>query len=109
MEDKEVMPLIDRMDYLVNRVSADFHRYLFGKVKCRRETFFLNQLRSAGHDVVYPPKGDFLVDGRWLFDVGGKGKGFGQVKDIPDSFVVNDDVEIGIDNKIPLWLFGFLY
>ncbi|MCR5413468.1 MAG: AAA family ATPase [Kiritimatiellae bacterium] len=74
-----------------------------------RETFFLNQLRSAGHKVTYPPKGDFLVDGRYLFEVGGKGKGFDQIKDIPESFVANDDVETGVGNKIPLWLFGFLY
>ena len=76
---------------------------------CRRETFFLNQLRSSGHEVVYPAKGDFLVDDRWLFEVGGQGKSFDQIKDIPDSYVANDDVEVGIDNKIPLWLFGFLY
>lgn len=74
-----------------------------------REAFFLNQLRGAGHDVKYPPQGDFIVDGRWLFEVGGPGKGFGQVKDLPDSFVVADDIEIGFGNKIPLWLFGFLY
>ena len=74
-----------------------------------RETFFLNQVRSAGLSVAYPPKGDFRVEGKYLFEVGGKGKGFDQVKDIPNSFVVNDDVEIGFGNKIPLWLFGFLY
>ena len=74
-----------------------------------RESFFLNQLRGAGHDVKYPPLGDFKVDSRWLFEVGGSGKGFDQIKDIPDSFVVNDDTEIGFGNKIPLWLFGFLY
>jgi len=74
-----------------------------------RETFFVNQLRAAGYDVRLSPKGDFKVDGRWLFEVGGKGKGFGQIKDVPDSYVVNDEVEIGLGNKIPLWLFGFLY
>ena len=74
-----------------------------------RETFFVGQLRAAGHSVTCPSTGDFLVDDRYLFEVGGKGKGFDQIKDIPDSFVVNDDVEIGHGNKIPLWLFGFLY
>ena len=73
-----------------------------------RETFFLNQLRHS-HAVTYPPQGDFIVDGKWLFEVGGQGKGFGQIKDLPDSFVVNDDTEVGFGNKIPLWLFGFLY
>ena len=74
-----------------------------------RETFFLNQLKASGHEVVYPPKGDFKVDGKYLFEVGGKGKTFKQIADLPDSYVVNDDVEIGFGNKIPLWLFGFLY
>ena len=74
-----------------------------------RETYFLNQLRAAGHLVMCPPAGDFLVDGRHLFEVGGRGKGFDQIKDIPDSFVANDGVEVGFGNKIPLWLFGFMY
>lgn len=74
-----------------------------------REAFFLNQLRGAGHDVKYPPQGDFKVDGKWLFEVGGPGKGFSQIKDLPNSFVVADDIELGFGNKIPLWLFGFLY
>ena len=73
-----------------------------------REAFFLNQVTN-GHAITYPKKGDFLVDDRWLFEVGGRGKGFSQIKDIPDSYVVNDDVEVGFGNKIPLWLFGFLY
>ena len=74
-----------------------------------RESFFLNQLRGGGHAVAYPGAGDFLVDKKFLFEVGGKGKGFDQIKDVPNSFVVNDDVEIGFGNRIPLWLFGFLY
>ena len=56
-----------------------------------------------------PSQGGLFVDGKHLFVVGGKGKGFKQIADVPDSYVVNDDVEIGIGNKIPLWLFGFLY
>lgn len=73
-----------------------------------RETFFVNQL-SNGHRLTYPKRGDFLVDDKFLFEVGGKGKTFKQIKDIPDSYVVNDGVEVGFGNKIPLWLFGFLY
>ena len=73
-----------------------------------REAFFVNQL-SNGHVLTYPKKGDFMVDDRWLFEVGGRGKGFAQIKDMPDSYVVNDGVETGFGNKIPLWLFGFLY
>ena len=74
-----------------------------------RETFFASQLRAASHKVVAPPAGDFRVDDRYLFEIGGPGKGFEQIKDIPDSYVAQDGVETGIGNKIPLWLFGFLY
>ena len=73
-----------------------------------RETFFCNQLRTD-HEVVFPGTGDFLVDGKYLFEVGGVGKGFSQIKDIKDSYVVVDDTELGLDHKIPLWIFGFLY
>ena len=60
--------------------------------------------------VVYlSPFGNCLVDGEYLFEVGSKDKTFKQIKDIPNSYVVNDEVEVGIGNKIPLWLFGFLY
>ena len=76
-----------------------------GKV---RETFFASMM-SVGHEVAYPKAGDLLVDNRYLFEIGGAGKGFDQIKDLPDSFVAMDDVETGIGNKIPLWLFGFLY
>ena len=74
-----------------------------------RETYFTNQLRASGHAVTSPGQGDFLVDDKHLFEVGGKGKTFKQIADVPNSYVVNDDVEVGIGSKIPLWLFGFLY
>ena len=74
-----------------------------------RETFFVNQLTAAGHKVSTPQKGDFIVDDRWLFEIGGEGKGFSQIKGIEESFVANDGVEVGIGNKIPLWRFGCLY
>ena len=74
-----------------------------------RETFFVNQLRAAGYEVMSPAKGDFIIGGKTLFEIGGAGKGFSQIKDIAESYVVNDGVELGLGNKIPLWLFGFLY
>lgn len=73
-----------------------------------RETFFLNQL-SLGHEVRYPKVGDFLVDRNYLFEVGGKGKTFDQIKDIPNSYLAVDDTETGHGNRIPLWMFGLLY
>ena len=75
----------------------------------KRETFFLNQLRSAGYIVQYPKQGDFIVNKKWLFEVGGKKKSFEQIKDISNSFLAVDDTEIGRKSRIPLWMFGLLY
>jgi len=73
-----------------------------------RESFFANQLKES-HALTTSKQGDFIVDNRYTFEVGGKNKGFKQIKDIENSFVVQD-VDNTEDNcKIPLWLFGFLY
>lgn len=72
-----------------------------------RETFFKNQL-SISHEVALPAKGDFKIDQKYLFEVGGRKKSFNQIKDEKDSFLAIDSIEIGNGNKIPLWLFGFL-
>lgn len=73
-----------------------------------RESMFCSML-MPNHAVSIPKKGDFLVDDRYTFEVGGKNKTFKQIKDVKDSFIASDDIEIGSGNKIPLWLFGFLY
>ena len=73
-----------------------------------RETYFYNQV-SKDHVVTYTGIGDFVVDGKWTFEVGGKTKNFRQIADLPSSYVVNDDTAVGMGNRIPLWLFGFLY
>ena len=78
------------------------------KVGAERECTFASFL-SVNHRVGYAKAGDFIVDNRYLFEIGGKSKGFSQIKDIPDSFIVADDIEFGLGNKIPLWIFGFLY
>ena len=73
-----------------------------------RETFVLNQL-SVGHQVTYPTTGDFLVDGRWLLEVGGRNKTLKQLQGKPDSYIISDDLEFRTGQKIPLWMFGMLY
>ncbi|MCF6206632.1 MAG: AAA family ATPase [Sulfurovum sp.] len=73
-----------------------------------RESFFANAIVDM-YDLNYANQGDFLVDETYTFEIGGKNKGFDQIKDIQNSFVVADDIEVGFGNKIPLWLFGFLY
>lgn len=73
-----------------------------------RETFFANQVSSLNR-LNISKKGDFLVNEKYTIEIGGKNKGFEQIQNIENSFVVADDIEIGSANKIPLWLFGFLY
>jgi predicted AAA+ superfamily ATPase len=73
-----------------------------------RETFFMNQI-SKDHMVISPKHGDFRVDEKFSFEVGGKNKSFRQIKDVQDSFVASDEIERGFGNRVPLWLFGFLY
>ena len=73
-----------------------------------RETFFANQC-TANYKISASKQGDFVVDDRYVFEVGGRNKTFKQIKDIKDSFVAMDDIESGFGNKIPLWLFGFTY
>lgn len=73
-----------------------------------RETFFESQVRVA-HILRLPQKGDFLVDDKYLFEIGGKNKTNKQTSNAADSYIVQDDIENGYFNYIPLWLFGFLY
>ena len=73
-----------------------------------RETFFYSQL-LVSHEVKYPNQGDFLVDDRYLFEVGGRKKTFDQIADVANSFLAIDDTEVGHGHRIPLWLFGFIY
>jgi hypothetical protein len=73
-----------------------------------RETFFLNQV-GKHHEVTYPKSTDFLVEGKYYFEVGGKSKKRKQLPSlVENAFVVSDEIEIGIGNRIPLWLFGYL-
>ena len=74
-----------------------------------RESYFSGILQSTQHSITASKKGDFLVNDKYTFEVGGKNKTFKQIKNIENSFVVADDIEIGSSNKIPLYLFGFLY
>lgn len=73
-----------------------------------RETFVASML-APGHRLSEPPTGDFLVDEKYILEVGGRSKSFKQIANIPDSFVVADDEETGFGNRIPMWMFGLLY
>lgn len=70
-----------------------------------REVFFMSMFDELNTS----KNGDFIISNKYTLELGGKNKGYKQIRDIPDSFIVSDDIEIGSGNKIPLWLFGFLY
>ena len=74
-----------------------------------RETFAVNQLLHS-HQVEYKKtNGDFMVDGKYTFEVGGSGKDYTQIADLPDSYILADDIELPVGHKLPLWLIGFIY
>ncbi len=83
----------------------------------QRETFFVNQIKSAYYNqskliddtILLSKNGDFKLLNQYTVEIGGKNKGFNQIKDLENSFIAADEIEIGFKNKIPLWLFGFLY
>ncbi|NOQ31498.1 MAG: hypothetical protein GQ570_10275 [Helicobacteraceae bacterium] len=81
-----------------------------------RESFFSGIVCNAEHSITASKKGDFIIDEKYTIEVGGKSKSFKQtsvplegIKDMDNSYVVADDMEVGSGNKIPLYLFGFLY
>jgi len=74
-----------------------------------RETFFASMIENSEHTMILAKKGDFEVDGNYVFEVGGANKTFTQIKGVEESYLALDDIEHGIGKKIPLWLFGFLY
>ena len=73
-----------------------------------RETFFLQHV-SVMHSVTLPDKGDFLLNNKYTFEVGGKNKKQHQIAGLEDAFIVRDDIELGTKKIIPLWLFGLIY
>ena len=88
-----------------NQLFAMCNEHKIGTV---RETFFANQVGNV-YPITSSDRGDFIVDNKYTFEVGGKNKTFKQIKDIENSYLVIDDDFTVNEKKIPLWLFGFLY
>ena len=74
-----------------------------------REAFFMNQIKNSAYEISLPLKGDFFVDDKFTFEIGGKGKSTKQLMGVEHAYFAVDDMEAGIGNKIPLWMFGLLY
>ena len=78
------------------------------EIGTERETFFVNQL-AYNHQIEYSKQGDFRIDGKYTIEVGGKKKDGKQIAGVENAFIAADNIEYSLGNKIPLWLFGFLY
>ena len=92
----------------LNNTNLNFAYCDIQDIGTLRESFFVNQI-NKNYEIKYSKIGDFLIDKSYIVEIGGKNKSFKQIKDIENSFVILDDIEVGFGNKIPLWLFGFLY
>lgn len=78
------------------------------EVGTQRETFLVNQL-AYKHQVEYGKQADFLIDRKFTIEVGGQSKDGKQIAGTPNAFIAADGIEYAFGNKLPLWLFGFLY
>jgi len=119
LNDSDLLLLVDENVKGIKKISKPAKIYLnntnllfaycdSNEIGTIRETFFANQLHQS-YKINISKQGDFVVDNKFTFEIGGKNKSFKQIKDIENSFVVADDIEVGYGNKIPLWIFGFLY
>ena len=119
LEDGEMLNLIDLATSGIKKIAKPAKIYLNNtnllyaccdknEIGTIRETFFANQVKLK-YKLNISKQGDFLIDDKYVVEVGGKNKSYKQIKDIQNSYIVADDIEVGYKNKIPLWLFGFLY
>ena len=91
----------------LNNTNLHYAYCLNREIGTVREVFIASMLED--YDIKIAKKGDFFIEDKYTFEVGGKNKTKKQIKDLENAFVIQDDIEIGRSNVIPLWLFGFLY
>lgn len=73
-------------------------------------TKLIKLLRSNTIGVSYLSKPQKIYfNNKYTFEIGGKNKTRKQIIGIENTYIADDDIEIGFQNKIPIWLFGFLY
>lgn len=109
--------------YAMNKSHKDFQKpqkillnntnfaYAFGTnplIGTIRETFVANCLFLQGK-LTSPVAGDFCLNDRWTFEVGGKNKTKHQIRSVPESYVISDNILSFENGNLPLWIFGFLW
>ena len=120
LQDANLIHIISRESSKLNKISLPEKVYINNpnlmkaiskkptNIGTIREIYFINML-MAHHNIAMHKDGDFVVDHKMIFEVGGKKKDFNQIKNLSDAYLAMDQIEKGIHDKIPLWLFGFLY
>ena len=72
-----------------------------------RETIFFSMMRTT-QSITTSTASDFAI-GKYTFEIGGKNKSQKQIREVENAYVIKDDIEFGMLNIIPLWMFGFTY
>ncbi len=73
-----------------------------------RELFALTCLENTHLKPAYSKVGDLKCQ-NFLFEIGGKNKSTKQIRESNNAYLLLDDILIGSDKRIPLYLLGFLY
>ena len=94
--------------FLATNVLRAKHFFLKIVVYIKHLTFFCNQLGYT-HQVEYNKRGDYLIDHKYVFEIGGKAKDGKQVANMENAYIASDECDYPIGNKLPLWLFGLMY
>lgn len=72
-----------------------------------RETFVMNTLSRFGV-VSTPVKGDFMIDEKYVIEVGGANKKFHQLSGMPNAILVKEGIGKGRTGILPMWMLGLL-
>lgn len=103
------MRTVNRPDKLLLNNANLFHALCAApNIGSIRETFFVSQL-SYDHQVHYHNRGDFIVDDKYIFEIGGASKTADQLDGQDCAYIAADDIETGAPWQIPLWIFGMMY
>lgn len=104
--DGEEFPKKPAMVYMHNTNIIYSNRSVQVDAQAVRETFFYNTLHKDHRLNMGSKNAQFLVNREKLFRVQGS---VPRSRINPNFYYAIDDLKVGSDNLIPLWLFGFVY
>lgn len=102
----EEFPKKPAMVYMHNTNIIYSNRSVQVDAQAVRETFFYNTLHKDHRLNMGSKNAQFLVNREQLFRVQGS---VPRSRINPNFYYAVDDLKVGSDNLIPLWLFGFVY